>query len=72
MNDWWSISGRDIWQERSPQTSKPRQDSSDRISADYQSEFPFTGGQIFKVIYDVGNDADVDAERELAAVMAWD
>lgn len=47
-------------------------DSGDRISSEYQSKFSFTGGQILKVIYDIANDAYVDEERELAAVMARD
>jgi arylsulfatase A-like enzyme len=47
-------------------------DSGDRISSEYQSRFPFTGGQIIKVIYDIADDAYVDEERQLAAAMARD
>jgi len=47
-------------------------DSGDRVSAEYDSKFPFTGGHVIKVIYDIGNDAYVDRERQLAAAMARD
>ena len=35
-------------------------------------EFPFSGGRVIKVVYDIGADAYVHVERELAAVMARD
>jgi arylsulfatase len=47
-------------------------DSGDRVSAEYRTKFPFTGGQIIKVIYDIADDVYVDMERELAAAMARD
>jgi hypothetical protein len=47
-------------------------DSGDRISADYGSNFAFTGGQIIKVIYGIADDAYVDMERELEAALARD
>ena len=47
-------------------------DSGDRVSKEYDSKFPFTGGRVIKVIYDIANDAYVDKERELAAAMARD
>ncbi len=47
-------------------------DSGDAVSADYKGKFAFAGGQIVKVIYDVGNDAYVDVERKLAAALARD
>jgi len=47
-------------------------DSGDRVSAEYDSKFPFTGGRIIKVIYDIADDVYVDMERELAAVLARD
>jgi arylsulfatase len=47
-------------------------DSGDRVSAEYQGRFAFKGGQIIKVIYDIGKDAYVDAERRLAAALARD
>jgi arylsulfatase len=47
-------------------------DSGDRVSAEYDSKFAFSGGQIIKVIYDVGDDVYVDMERQLAAALARD
>jgi len=47
-------------------------DSGDRVSAEYTSKFPFTGGRIIKVVYDVADDAFIDMERELAAALARD
>jgi arylsulfatase A-like enzyme len=47
-------------------------DSGDAVSADYKGKFPFAGGRIVKVIYDVATDAYVDTERQLAAAMARD
>ena len=47
-------------------------DSGDRVSAEYDSKFPFAGGRIIKVIYDIADDAYVDRERELAATLARD
>jgi hypothetical protein len=36
------------------------------------SGFAFTGGQIFKVTYDVGHDAYIGLERRLGAILARD
>jgi hypothetical protein len=47
-------------------------DGGDAVSKEYQGQFPFTGGRIVKVTIDVGDDAYVDRERELAAAMAGD
>ena len=47
-------------------------DSGDRVSAEYDSKFPFTGGEVIKVIYDIADDVYVDRERELAAALARD
>jgi arylsulfatase len=47
-------------------------DSGDAVSADYKGQFPFSGGRIIKVIYDVAEDVYVDVERQLAAAMARD
>jgi arylsulfatase len=47
-------------------------DSGDRVSAEYDSRFPFSGGEIIKVIYDIADDAYVDQERQLAAALARD
>jgi arylsulfatase len=47
-------------------------DSGDAVSNEYKPRFPFTGGRIVKVIYDVADDAYVDLERKLAAALARD
>jgi arylsulfatase len=47
-------------------------DSGDAVSADYKGAFTFTGGRVVKVIYDVAQDAYIDAERKLAAALARD
>jgi hypothetical protein len=47
-------------------------DSADPVSTEYTSGFAFSGGRIFKVIYDVGDDAYVDLERRLGAILARD
>lgn len=47
-------------------------DSADPVSIEYSSGFEFTGGRIFKVTYDVGDDAYVDLERRLGARLARD
>ena len=47
-------------------------DSGDRVSAEYDSKFAFSGGRILKVIYDIADDAYVDMERQLAAALARD
>jgi arylsulfatase A-like enzyme len=47
-------------------------DSGDRVSAEYDTKFPFSGGRIVKVIYDLADDAFVDLERKLAAKLARD
>ena len=47
-------------------------DSGDHVSAEYSSKFPFQGGRIVKVIYDIADDVYVDRERELAAALARD
>jgi hypothetical protein len=47
-------------------------DSGDRVSAEYDSKFAFTGGQVIKVIYDIADDVYIDRERELAAALARD
>ena len=49
-----------------------RYHSGDAVSADYKGKFPFSGGRIIKVIYDVAPDVYVDVERRLAAAMARD
>jgi arylsulfatase len=47
-------------------------DSGDAVSTAYKPRFPFTGGRIVKVIYDVADDAYLDIERKFAAAMARD
>jgi len=47
-------------------------DSGDAVSSEYEPEFPFTGGEVIKAIYDVANDVSVNVERELAAALARD
>ncbi|MCI0636246.1 MAG: arylsulfatase, partial [Actinobacteria bacterium] len=47
-------------------------DSGDAVSSEYTPKFPFTGGRVIKVVFDVADDAYVDVERDLAAVMARD
>jgi hypothetical protein len=47
-------------------------DGGDAVSSAYTPKFPWTGGQIHKVVYDVADDAYVDVERHLAAAMARD
>jgi arylsulfatase len=47
-------------------------DSGDAVSSEYSPKFPFEGGRVIKVVYDVADDAYIDVERELAAVMARD
>jgi len=47
-------------------------DSADPVSAEYSSGFAFTGGRVFTVTYDVGDDEYVDLERRLGARLARD
>jgi arylsulfatase len=47
-------------------------DSGDAVSSEYKAKFPFSGGRVVKVVYDVGKDVYVDLERKLAAAMARD
>jgi arylsulfatase len=47
-------------------------DGGDAVSAEYSPPFAFTGGEVVKVVIDVGDDAYVDVERHMAAAMARD
>lgn len=47
-------------------------DSGDAVSSAYKPRFPFAGGRIVKVIYDVADDVYLDLERRLAAALARD
>ena len=46
-------------------------DSADPVSKEY-ARFPFAGGRIVKVVFDIAKDAYVDVERRFAAIMARD
>ena len=47
-------------------------DSGDAVSRDYKPKFPFSGGRVIKVVFDVADDAYLDVERKFAAAMARD
>ena len=47
-------------------------DGGDAVSSLYTPQFPFAGGEIIKVVFDVANDAYVDVEQHLAAAIARD
>ena len=48
-------------------------DGGDAVSSLYEgSRFPFTGGEIHKVMFDLADDQYLDVERELAALLARD
>jgi arylsulfatase len=47
-------------------------DSGDAVSSLYRPKFEFSGGELFKVVFDVADDAYVDVEQHLAAAMARD
>ena len=47
-------------------------DSADPVSTEYSPGFAFTGGRIFKVTFDVGDDGYVDLERRMGAILARD
>jgi arylsulfatase len=47
-------------------------DSGDAVSAAYKPRFPFTGGRVVRVIYDVADNVYIDLERKFAAAMARD
>jgi arylsulfatase A-like enzyme len=47
-------------------------DSASPVSADYKAPFPFTGGEIDRVIVDVSGDHYVDHEKEVLAYLARD
>ena len=47
-------------------------DGGDAVSSEYKSPFPFTGGRVLKVIYDIADDVYLDLERRLQAAMARD
>ncbi|MBK0402510.1 arylsulfatase [Adhaeribacter sp. BT258] len=47
-------------------------DGGDAVSREYQPQFPFSGGRIVKVVFDIGNDAYQDLEQKFAARIARD
>jgi arylsulfatase len=47
-------------------------DSGDRVSAEYSGRNRFVNGEIIEVVYDIGDDAYVDAELKFAARLARD
>jgi arylsulfatase A-like enzyme len=47
-------------------------DGGDAVSRQYASTFPFTGGEIIQVVFNVTEEAYLDAETRLAALMARD
>jgi hypothetical protein len=42
------------------------------VSNEYTAKFPFSGGRIVKVVFDIADDVYVDIERKFAAAMARD
>jgi hypothetical protein len=42
------------------------------VSNEYQPKFPFTGGRVVKVVFDLADDQYVDVEAHFAAAMARD
>ena len=47
-------------------------DGGDAVSNDYPVPFPFTGGEIHSVTFDVADDAYIDVEGQLAAAFSRD
>jgi len=47
-------------------------DGGDAVSSEYRPQFPFSGGRVIKVIFDIADDVYLDIERKLAAAMARD
>jgi arylsulfatase len=47
-------------------------DDGDAVSHEYKPKFPFTGGRIVKVVFDLVDDQYVDVEARFAAAMARD
>jgi hypothetical protein len=47
-------------------------DGGDAVSNEYQPKFPFTGGKVIKVIYDLADDQYIDVERKFAEALARD
>ncbi|WP_096786883.1 arylsulfatase [Rhodobacter sp. CZR27] len=47
-------------------------DGGDAVSSEYKPQFPFSGGRVVKVVFDIADDVYIDVERKLAAALARD
>lgn len=47
-------------------------DGGDAVSSEYKPQFPFQGGRVIKVVYDIADDVYIDLERRMAASLARD
>lgn len=47
-------------------------DGGDAVSSEYKPQFPFSGGRVLKVVFDIADDQYLDVERKLAAALARD
>lgn len=47
-------------------------DTGDSVSSEYKPSFPFTGGRVIKVVFDVAKDTYINVEKAMAASMARD
>ena len=47
-------------------------DSGDAVSSEYKPQFPFSGGRVIKVVYDLADDQYVDIEKKFAERIARD
>jgi arylsulfatase A-like enzyme len=47
-------------------------DGGDAVSSEYKPQFPFSGGRVIKVVYDIADDLYLDLERKFAATVARD
>ncbi|KRG67727.1 arylsulfatase [Stenotrophomonas terrae] len=47
-------------------------DGGDAVSKEYKPQFPFTGGSVLKVVFDLADDAYEDIEQKFAAKLARD
>jgi arylsulfatase len=47
-------------------------DGGDAVSSEYKPQFPFSGGRVVKVVYDLADDQYVDIEKKFAEKMARD
>jgi arylsulfatase A-like enzyme len=47
-------------------------DGGDAVSSEYRPQFPFSGGRVIKVVYDIADDLYLDIEQRMAATIARD